>query len=174
MASRSDRYKQNTKKNVKSTKNNKKTKQVKKVKIKYKKLLMFLLIFSIIIFAAISFFKQNITNIYISGNEKLTEQEIIDIAKVSNYPNTFLNLSSTIKNRLEKNVYIKSAKVYKKSFTILYIEVEENRPLFYNSSSNETVLLDGKTVQEKLEAPVLINMIPDTLYEKYLKLIMTY
>lgn len=102
MASRSDRYKQNTKKNVKSTKNNKKTKQVKKVKIKYKKLLMFLLIFSIIIFAAISFFKQNITNIYISGNEKLTEQEIIDIAKVSNYPNTFLNLSSTIKNRLEK------------------------------------------------------------------------
>ena len=161
MASRSDRYKQNTKKNVKSTKNNKKTKQVKKVKIKYKKLLMFLLIFSIIIFAAISFFKQNITNIYISGNEKLTEQEIIDIAKVSNYPNTFLNLSSTIKNRLEKNVYIKSAKVYKKSFTVLYIEVEENRPLFYNSSSNETVLLDGKTVQEKLEAPVLINMIPD-------------
>ena len=169
MASRSDRYKQNTKKNVKSTKNNKKTKQVKKVKIKYKKLLMFLLIFSIIIFAAISFFKQNITNIYISGNEKLTEQEIIDIAKVSNYPNTFLNLSSTIKNRLEKNVYIKSAKVYKKSFTILYIEVEENRPLFYNSSSNETVLLDGKTVQEKLEAPVLINMIPDTLYEKFIK-----
>ena len=162
MASRSDRYKQNTK-------NNKKTKQVKKVKIKYKKLLMFLLIFSIIIFAAISFFKQNITNIYISGNEKLTEQEIIDIAKVSNYPNTFLNLSSTIKNRLEKNVYIKSAKVYKKSFTILYIEVEENRPLFYNSSSNETVLLDGKTVQEKLEAPVLINMIPDTLYEKFIK-----
>ena len=169
MASRSDRYKQNTKKNVKSTKNNKKTKQVKKVKIKYKKLLMFLLIFSIIIFAAISFFKQNITNIYISGNEKLTEQEIIDIAKVSNYPNTFLNLSSTIKNRLEKNVYIKSAKVYKKSFTILYIEVEENRPLFYNSSSNETVLLDGKAVQEKLEAPVLINMIPDTLYEKFIK-----
>lgn len=169
MASRSDRYKKNTKKNVKSTKNNKKTKQVKKVKIKYKKLLMFLLIFSIIIFAAISFFKQNITNIYISGNEKLTEQEIIDIAKVSNYPNTFLNLSSTIKNRLEKNVYIKSAKVYKKSFTILYIEVEENRPLFYNSSSNETVLLDGKTVQEKLESPVLINMIPDTLYEKFIK-----
>lgn len=169
MASRSDRYKKNTKKNVKSTKNNKKTKQVKKVKIKYKKLLTFLLIFSIIIFVAISFFKQNITNIYISGNEKLTEQEIIDIAKVSNYPPTFLNLSSTIKNRLEKNVYIKSAKVYKKSFTILYIEVEENRPLFYNSSSNETVLLDGKTVQEKLESPVLINMIPDTLYEKFIK-----
>ena len=66
-------------------------------------------------------------------------------------------------------MYIKSAKVYKKSFTILYIEVEENRPLFYNSSSNETVLLDGKTVQEKLEAPVLINMIPDTLYEKFIK-----
>ena len=36
MASRSDRYKQNIKKNVKSTKNNKKTKQVKKVKIKLK------------------------------------------------------------------------------------------------------------------------------------------
>ena len=70
-------------------------------------------------------------------------------------------------------MYIKSAKVYKKSFTILYIEVEENRPLFYNSSSNETVLLDGKTVQEKLEAPVLINMIPDTLYEKFIKKILT-
>ena len=117
--------------------------------------------------------KKAVTYIYVhqepTAVKLQTEQEIIDIAKVSNYPNTFLNLSSTIKNRLEKNVYIKSAKVYKKSFTILYIEVEENRPLFYNSSSNETVLLDGKTVQEKLEAPVLINMIPDTLYEKFIK-----
>lgn len=154
---------------VKKINNQKQYKEKKKVKINYKKLTIFLIILLIIILSIISFFRLRITNIYISGNNILSEKEIIDIASVSNYPNTFINLSPFIESRLEKNVYIKDAKVYKKWFTILYIEIEENRPLFYNESSNETVLLDGSTIKEKLIIPTLINMIPDTLYEKFIQ-----
>ncbi len=162
MASRTDRYN-------KSKKINTKKKEKHKVKIKYKKVIIFLIVLILIVFLALSFFKLKITNIYISGNSLLSEKEIINIAQVSNYPNTFLNLSPIIESRLEKNIYIKDAKVYKKWFTILYIKVEENRPIFYNDSSKETVLLDGSTVKEKLEAPLLINLIPDTLYEKFVQ-----
>lgn len=168
MLSRSDKYKNNNFKSN-SKKTTKKIKQNKKVKIKYKKLFIFLIISIIFLFITILFLKQNITNIYVSGNKFLTEKEIIEIAKVSNHPNTFLNLSPIIESRLEKNVYIKDAKVYKKWFTSLYIEIEENRPLFYNEPSLETVLLDGSTVKEKLLSPILINIIPDTLYQKFIE-----
>ncbi|MCM1370903.1 MAG: FtsQ-type POTRA domain-containing protein [Clostridium sp.] len=155
-----------SKKNANNIKQNN-IKQKKKFKIKYKTLFIFIIIFLIVIYAFISFLRLKITNIYISGNNILEEREIIDIAKISDYPNTFLNLSFVLKNRLESNIYIKSAKVYKKWFTIVYIEVEENRPLFYNDAMKETVLIDGKTVNEQLKCPILINLIPDTLYQKF-------
>lgn len=163
MVSRSDRY--NQKNNIKKTK----YKEKKKTKIKYKKLIIFLIVFTILLLGLISFLRLNITNIYISGNKLLTEKQIIDIAKISNYPNTFLNLSPIIEDRLEKDIYIKNAKVHKKWFTITYIEIEENRPLFYDETNKETVLFDKKTVKEKLEVPTLINMIPDTMYQKFIE-----
>lgn len=173
MASRSDRYnnyvtnsKTNNKK-VQKVQKVQKVKEKKNVKINYKKLIIFIIILILIIFAILSFLRLRITNIYISGNNLLSEKEIINIASVSDYPNTFLNLSPIIESRLEKNTYIKSAKVYKKWFTILYIDIEENRPLFYNDSTNETVLLDGTKVSDKFECPTLVNIIPDTLYDKF-------
>lgn len=161
MVNRSDRYKNNIRKTN--------YKEKKKTKIKYKKLIIFLVTSIILLTSLISFLRLNISNIYISGNKLLTEKQIIEIAKIEDYPNTFLNLSPIIESRLEKNIYIKNAKVYKKWFTITYIEIEENRPLFYNESSGETVLLDKTIVKEKIISPILINMIPDTLYEKFIE-----
>ena len=167
MASRSDRYRQN-KKNLNSKNKEDLTKTRKKTKIKYKKILLFFALLIIVLLSIIYFFRQNIENIYISGNEMLSEQEIIEIAGISDYPNTFINLSKVIESRLEKNIYIKNANVYKKSFTKVYIEITENRPLFYNDTSKETVLLDGSTVEQKMFCPTLINIIPDTLYQKFI------
>ena len=143
------------------------TKQPKR-KIKIKKILIFLVFIIILIYLIISFLLIRIKNIYVSGNIMLSEQEVIDISKISDYPNTFLNLSPIIEARLEKNVKIKSAKVYKKWLNQVYIEIEENYSLFYNDSSKKTILLDGKEIDEKTNSSILINFVPDTLYEKFI------
>lgn len=140
----------------------------KKVKIRYKNVLFFVVVIIAISFLTYKIIKMPISNIYISGNSILTDEEIIRIAKIENYPSTISNLSSDIKKRLEDSPKINSAKVTKKDLSKVYIEVVENRPLFYNSNTNKVVMLD-KTEQESDEiTPYLLNYIPDTIYDKFI------
>ena len=147
-------------------KNNKK----KKRKINKKRVLVFVVFFLFFLFLIYKIFNINIKNIYICGNEFFTDQEIIDIAKLQNYPNSINNLTYTIKQRLEKNDYILSAKVSKrKLISKVYIEVKENYPLFYYQVEDKTVLYDGKKITDKFSTPIVINHIPNTIYDKFIE-----
>ena len=142
--------------------------KTKKRKIRYDRIIIFL---GIIIFIVICFtyvLNVKISNIYISGNEYLTDQQIIEIAGISDYPSTLQNLSLQIKERLKSDVLIKDVKVTKKGFTKVYIEIIENRPLFYYEYDNKTVLLDGQTVSSKYNVPTVINYITDTYYDAFI------
>ncbi len=143
-------------------------KKKKKVKIKYGRLFLALLILGLLIYLINQYINFPIKNIYIKNNTYLTDQEIIDLAGISDYPSIIFTKNSTIKRRLLKNNYIKNVKVSKKKLKEIYIEVEENYPLFYNSSSGETVLFDGKTIKENSNSALLINYIPDTLYKDFI------
>ena len=141
--------------------------QKKKRRLKVGAILIFLLfltLFGSLLFGILS---KPITNIYISGNNYLSDQEIIEIAKIEDYPSTIKNLSIIIENRLEKNDLIVSAKVRKKRLTKVYIEVTENQPLFFNSNTKETVFADGKILNNKNMGPILVNYVPDTIYENF-------
>ena len=140
----------------------------KKRKIRYDRIFIFLVI---IIFIVISFaflFNLKISNIYILNNSFLTNQEIIEIAGISDYPETLKNLSVQIEDRLKNNIYIKDVKVYKKGLTKVYIDVVENRPLFYYESSKKTILTDGRETDEKFVVPTVINYITDNYYEAFI------
>ena len=140
----------------------------KKRKIRYDRILIFLVI---VIFIVISFtflFNLKISNIYILNNSFLTNQEIIEIAGISDYPETLKNLSVQIEDRLKNNIYIKDVKVYKKGLTKVYIDVVENRPLFYYESSKKTILTDGRETDEKFVVPTVINYITDNYYEAFI------
>ena len=146
------------------------TKRKKKKKLNKKRFYSFIIIFLLLVVFIYKIFNNNIENIYISGNELLTDQEIIDIAKLKNYPNSINNLSYTIKNRLEDNQYILSAKVRKKSFfKKVYIDIKENYPLFYYQTESKTVLYNGDKVSEKFTVPTVINQIPNTIYDKFIE-----
>ena len=110
-----------------------------------------------------------IKNIYIYNNQLLTDQEIIELAKIENYPSTLKNLSILIKSRLEKNKYIGEVNVSKKGLTEIHIKVMENYPIFINRITNKTILLDGTEVDEKFSIPTLINIVPDTKYDIFLE-----
>ena len=147
----------------------KKNNTKQKRKISKKKILIFLLIFFIVLFI-IKLFNTNITNIYISGNNYLTDQEIIDIAKLSNYPNTITNLSFKIEKRLRKNNYINKVNVEKNVLlNKVYIKIEENYPLFYYSTKNKTILYNGEEIDGNESLIIVTNSIPSTIYDKLIE-----
>jgi len=143
-------------------------KNKRKKKIRFDRILIFLGIIALIILLINFILNLKIYNIYVYGNNFLTDQQIIEIAKVEDYPETIKNLSHKIKQNLEKNVNIKEAKVWKKNFTKLYIEVLENKPLFYYNSNNKTVLSDGSLVNEKYTVPTVLNYITDSYYNEFI------
>ena len=145
-----------------------KKKQKKHIKIKYGRIILALIILGLFIYLIGQIFKFPIKNIYIYNNTILSDQEIIDIAHLNNYPSIISTTNFMVKNRLEKNVFIKSAKVYKKKLKEIHIKIEENYPLFYNSTSKKTVLSNKSLTTVEMVSPVLVNYVPDTIYKDFL------
>ena len=141
----------------------------KKKKLKTKKLLGFVLVI-ILILLALSFFTDvKINNVVVKGNVLYSDYEIIEKAHLQNYPSSLKNLSFNIEKKLEKNIYIKKAKVYKKGLTRVVIEVEENLPLFYYLPTKKTILMDNRETEENFPVPTVINYVPDKIYTLLLK-----
>lgn len=143
--------------------------KTKKRKIRYDRIIIFLIIL-IIIFSFFSyFFNLKITNIYILNNNILSDQEIIEFAELSDYPSTFQNLSFQIENRIKNNIYVKDVKVTKKWFTQVYIDITENRPLFYYEYNKKTILSDKRETTDLHAVPTVINYITDSYYDKFIE-----
>lgn len=137
-------------------------------KKRFFKFIIFVFLITLFIYGIVNV---KIKNIYISGNDFLSDQQIIDIANIKNYPNSLNNNSMTIKKRLENNTYILSAKVYKTGFiNKVHIKIEENYPLFYYQPENKYVLYNGDKIDDKSTVVTVINKIPDTVYNKFLNL----
>ena len=143
--------------------------KTKKRKIRYDRIIIFLIIL-IIIFSFFSyFFNLKITNIYILNNNMLSDQEIIELAELSDYPGTFQNLSFQIENRIKNNIYVKDVNVKKKWFTQVYIDITENRPLFYYEYNKKTILSDKRETTDLHAVPTVINYITDSYYDKFIE-----
>ena len=143
--------------------------KTKKRKIRYDRIIIFLIIL-IIIFSFFSyFFNLKITNIYILNNNILSDQEIIEFAELSDYPSTFQNLSFQIENRIKNNIYVKDVNVTKKWFTQVYIDITENRPLFYYEYNKKTILSDKRETTDLHSVPTIINYITDSYYNKFIE-----
>lgn len=143
--------------------------KTKKRKIRYDRIIIFLIIL-IIIFSFFSyFFNLKITNIYILNNNILSDQEIIEFAELSDYPSTFQNLSFQIENRIKNNIYVKDVNVTKKWFTQVYIDITENRPLFYYEYNKKTILSDKRETTDFHAIPTVINYITDSYYDKFIE-----
>lgn len=148
---------------------NKKKYKKGKRKIRFDRILIFLLIICILVWTTVLLFSIKISNIFVSNNNFLSDQYIIEKAKIDNYPSTVKNPAFVIKNTLEKDIYIKDVKVYKKGFTKVYIEVTENRPLFFYDYTGKTILEDGNSVDDKYQVATVINYITDNYYDEFVR-----
>ena len=146
----------------------KKNKKKVKRKLSIKKIIIFVIILFLIIFL-IKLFNTNITNIYISGNTYLTDQEIIDITGLDNYPKSINKLSYNVEKKLKDNIYINNVIVTKNlMLNEIYIQIEENYPLFYYEPKEKTILYNGDEIKEILSSITVINSIPSEFFDELL------
>jgi len=143
----------------------------KKVKIKFVPILIALILLSTITLIVYKVSLLPIANIYIKGNNYLTDQEIIELAKIENYPSFLKTTKYRIKKRLLKSPYIKEVKVKKYMFNTIEIKVVEKNILCRKDENKLIVLEDGLEINdnEKYNIPILLNYIPDTKYKSFLK-----
>lgn len=142
----------------------------KRIKIKIIPILIALVIISVLVLILYLVSSQPISNIYVKGNNYLTDQEILEQAKIDNYPSFIKTTISKIKSRLKKNPYIKNAKVSKSLPRIVTIKVEEYNILFRKEENNKIILENGKELDDnnKYIVPILLNYVPDTKYQSFL------
>lgn len=144
-------------------------KKKKKVKIRFDRILILLFCVFLIFLIIISIFNIKIKNIYVKGNSYLKEQEIIEMSLISDYPSSLSNISYSIEKRLEDNYMVLDAKVYKKGLSKVYIEIIENKPLFYYESTGKTVHYDCTSSDLKYPVPTVINYITDSYYDEFVE-----
>lgn len=147
------------------------TTKKKHIKLKLLPFIVLILVVGIVILGIYFFMLISIKNIYISGNRYFSDQEIIELAGIEDYPSSLKNSSSIISSRLKKNVYIKNVKVKKKNIKEVYIEVEEENRLFRKEENGLIVLENMEEVddQKQNELPILLNYVPDTKYDSFIK-----
>lgn len=142
----------------------KKKRKLKKIRF------LFLLFFIVgISFAFIKLFDVRIYSIKIKGNKILTDQEVIETAKLEDYPSFFETLSYTIKKRLLKNNYIESAKVTKGLLSI-NITIQEKKILYIDKETNYKYTYNSKFKDDKsICVPYLIGSVPEGKMKRFIK-----
>lgn len=149
------------------------TKKVK-VKVKKKKLnrrrtiITFIFLISLLLLVAY-IIKLPVKNIYINGNNILSDKEIIKISKLEYYPSYINTYFIDIKENLLKNDYIKNVKITRKIFNKIYIEIEEYKPIAIYQ--DKLILSSSKMVENKYQInylPYITNDITE-IYDKYIE-----
>ncbi len=92
------------KKKVKQKK--KQTPVKKKRKILYGRIFLAIFLLAMIIVLIVVFVPKKIKNISVSGNQFLSDQEVIELAGLEDYPSTFTHFSFQIKQALEDDVFV--------------------------------------------------------------------
>lgn len=142
----------------------------RKIKINYKALFLLMFPIFVIILIVIHVTNFKVQNIYVEGNNFISDQQIIDIAKLNNYPKVIKLDKKKIKNNLLSSEYINDVKIeYKNLGREINIKIEENIPVIYYQYDETYLLSDGSYVKDKYSLPVLINQTPDNILKKLVK-----
>ena len=138
---------------------------MRKIKKGKKKIVFLIFILLILIVAALIYLLAQlpIKNIYIQDNNIVSDQEIIDQAKLTSYPSFLTTTSYSIKKRVKELNFVKDVKIRKNLLLGIHIYITEYKPLFINNETNKIIFEKGlETNNDNKEAlPVLTTKIED-------------
>ena len=146
---------------------------MKKKKKNKKKIILKILIIIIILGSLIFYFKNmKIKNIYVTGNNNLKDQEIIELAGINNYPNLFQASSRKIEEKIKLNPLIDSVKVKKTFLGKITINIKEYNLLLKNEIDNTIYLDNGLKIANDINIiglPTLTNDVDKDILNNFLK-----
>jgi len=148
-------------------------KKIKKRKLNLKRVLFFLLLIYIICYSIFYILNQHIKHIEIVGNYLVTDNEILKLAKLDNYPSIFKYSSNKIEREIIKHKLINNVDVKKTFGFVVRINVDENKLLFYYKNDDKVVIGNGDILKNNfskvLGIPTFINNVDKSLLNKFIK-----
>lgn len=119
-----------------------------------------------------TFFTMPIKNIYIKNTTLLSDNDVIEVAGIKDYPSIFKLSSKKLEEKILSLELVEKVKVSKKLNGKLIIDIDEAVPLFYVRSTDKVVLSSKKHVNNNnkyLGIPALINKVPNDLLNKFIE-----
>ncbi len=148
-------------------------KVIKKKKLRLLPFLIFIIIIAIVVFLFLFILDTKVKNIIITGNEVLSDDEIISLAGLTDYPSFYKTLNITMKENISENPLIKSVDIDRQFYHIIEVVVEEYQILYKREDNGKYVLENQKeiTLDKVLPyaIPRLINEIPDNKLKSFIK-----
>ena len=149
------------------------SKKKTKKRLNFKRTLAFLLFIYIIGYFVYYLINRPIKHFEITGNNIVSEAEILRISKLKDYPSIFKYSSWTIKNNIKKIDFISDVKVTKWFGNVVKIKVTEKRPLFYYETKDKIVLNTGDIINNNnyniYGIPVLINNTKKEILKEFIE-----
>jgi len=148
-------------------------KKVKKKRLNIKRTLVLILFLYIIGYSVYSLLNNPIKHIEITGNNIVSDSEILRVSKLKDYPSMMKYTSNSIEKRIKSIDLINKVKVKKWFGNIVKIEVEENKILYYYQNTEKVALSNGNIVSNIYDniygIPVFTNTIKSELLNKFNK-----
>ena len=144
-------------------------KKNKKRRIKILKIVGVLVVLGSIVLIGINI---SIKNIYVKGNQILTDQEIIELAGIEHYPKLFSVSSNKLENKIKMNPVVESVHIKKNLFGRVDIEIKEYNRLLKDEVDNGIYLSNGKKVNVDdlvVGLPSLTNVVDEKVLTTFLK-----
>ncbi len=141
----------------------------KKKKLNKKKLFIFILLIYLFFSMLYYVYNSSIKNIIITGNVLVKDAEIIEVAKLKNYP-SFFNYSTSKATKQIKNIELIEEVEIKKDLKLrLHIKVKESTPVFLNTNTGKIRLSNKKEISSDkiLGVPRLINYTPSDILDNF-------
>ena len=144
----------------------------KKRRLKIKNIVLFLFVILIFFGGLYLVIMMPIKNIYIRGNEILTDEYIIEESHLDSYPSFLLTSSGKIIAGLKKNKYIDKVKIKKKIGNIIEITVLEYKAVASVDNYTKLLLSNGDVVPNDYnvtDVAKLNNEIPAEIRGRFAK-----
>lgn len=138
-------------------------KKKKKRVFKIRNIIIILVVFFVVSGIIYYFLSMPVKNIYVIGNDIVSDEEILSLAGLDDYPSFILSNRGHIKRSVLNNKYVNSVNVDKKIGNIIEVEIVENKVLASDGSGN-VILSNGSVLENDyniFDVPRLINNIGD-------------
>lgn len=142
---------------------------MKKRKFNILKFIIFLLIIYLLYYIIVQVFSINVKNIIILNNNYYSDEQIINKAKVEDYPKYLLLNTYKMKKNILKLPLVEEVTIKRKYPFVLIIGVKEKKVLFKDNDKQTYMISDGKYLDLKdvNGVPTLINYVPQKVLKRF-------